>query len=402
MNSLFSTKMMIKLTYMSFMVWAVAIFSSISLSALGHIMIFIPALFFTYQARAELKKRPLSHWMLLAIVVSGVISVLANYTELAHPLKNIVKLKYFFIAYIGVFATIQMGERYLTPKRIKRLFNTFLVATTLATTSGLIALFTGFNPLKFKAACHATRACGMYGMYMTYGYGIQFVVVMLVGVWLYRKKFAAYITPTIFYVALVLNGLGLILSYARGGWIGGLFGILTIIFFKNRRYFFISCVALIIVGGGLWQFNQRVRDTFLSPNRLASNAIRISQFQAAWYAFKEKPVWGVGYRNFEPLSKKIKQRYSIGYAYFGGHAHNNFFEHLASTGAVGFLVLLIFHLAWFWEAVKRQSAVGYIVSGVVMSLFVSGMFQYTLGDGENLFLLMAIYMLFSINTDCIK
>ena len=72
--------------------------------------------------------------------------------------------------------------------KIKFLIWAFLASTTIATVSGLIGLYTGFNPLKFKNACHPTRACGLYGMYMTYGYGINFFMVIVTGFLFYKNK----------------------------------------------------------------------------------------------------------------------------------------------------------------------------------------------------------------------
>jgi O-antigen ligase len=66
-------------------------------------------------------------------------------------------------------------------------------------------------------------------------------------------------------------------------------------------------------------------------------------------------------------------------------------EHLASTGILGFLAMLLFHLFWLIEMVKRKDLIGQITIGFIVSLFVSGQVEYTLGDGETLFFLMFVY-----------
>ena len=337
----------------------------------------------------------ISSWMLLAITIFGTLSVLLNISDIAVPLKNIFKLKYFFITFLGVFAMRALVENYMDKKRLKRLINTFLITTMVASTSGLVGLLTGFNPLRFKDACHADRACGMYGMYMSYGYGIQFVVILLFGMLIFKKQLSEFISDKIFYPSLVINSLGLFFSYTRGGWIGAVAGIFMILFFKNKKVFLIGLLVLSSIAGVGLMSSTKLNDTFFSKNRLYSNSVRISQYKAAWMAFRESPVMGIGYKNFEPNSSKLKIKYGIEHKQFNGHAHNNFLEHLASAGGVGFLLLVAFHLFWFIESIRLKSSPGYISAGVVTGLTISGQFQNTLGDGETLFMIMALYMLFS-------
>lgn len=101
-----------------------------------------------------------------------VLSVLANTDSIVSPHKYIFKIKYFVLSLLDLPAYYYTLKDFMKNKSKKVLLNTFLIATTIATISGIIGLYTGFNPLKMKAACHEIRTCGLYGMYMTYGYGI--------------------------------------------------------------------------------------------------------------------------------------------------------------------------------------------------------------------------------------
>ena len=74
-----------------------------------------------------------------------------------------------------------------------------------------------------------------------------------------------------------------------------------------------------------------------------------------------------------------------------GHAHNNFLEHLASTGILGGLAFVLFCLLWMIDSYRRKDVIGEIIFPVTISFMVSGMVQYTFGDGENLFLLMLLW-----------
>ena len=102
---------------------------------------------------------------------------------------------------------------------------------------------------------------------------------------------------------------------------------------------------------------------------------------------------GWGFRNFEPNTVKIKEKYNIANTTYGGHAHNNLLEHLASTGIIGFVLVGFFHLFWLLEMWRRDDWIGDMILPFVVSFTVAGLFQYTFGDGENLFLITAIYAL---------
>lgn len=395
MNSV-ASKYFLPMSFYAFMVWSLFTFTAFSASALGHILLFFPGIYFTYMLwKTNEVKLSLSSWALLAIIFISIASVLVNTDIVVRPGKNLFKIKYFIISYLGISASLYLWKSYFNIKRLRLLLNTFFITTAIASASGLIGLISGFNPLRFGAACHATRACGMYGMYMSYGYGIQFVVLILLGVLLFRQSLKEYFNEKIAWISLLINSLGLIFSFTRGGWIGFIAGSLILLLFKSKKWFAISFILMALLFGGLIKFNQKVHDTFLSSSRAHSNAVRISQWKAAYAAFKDSPLLGVGYRNFEPLSAKIKKKNSIEFSNFGGHAHNNFMEALASTGILGFIALILFHLFWFVEAVRSKNSAGYITASIIVALTVSGQFQYSLGDGENVFVIMAFYMLFS-------
>lgn len=385
-------KLSYRLTYYALFVLALCTFISFSATALSHIFMIIPGFYFMMKALQENELDiSRSAWCLLGLIVVGILSVIFN--QIDNPIKNILKLKYFILGFVSIFAFQYTFKNYMTARKIRILINVAIVATTIATISGLIGLKTGFNPLRFKEACHETRACGMYGMYMTYGYGIGFVMTLLTGLLFNYQKLRAYVIPWILIPCWIINLVGLILSYARGGWIGFVISLPFIFWYKGKRVFF-SIIAVSLMGAGLaYTFIPKVKSTFTNKARLQSNNIRLSMFKAAVYAVKEKPLLGYGYRNFEPNSVDIKARYDLPHKNFAGHAHNNFFEHLATTGILGFMILVFFHLFWFWEELSTKSRLSVLTLPFVVNLFVSGQFQYTFGDGENMFLIMSVYAL---------
>lgn len=393
MTEISSTRLwMHRLSYASLIILAIGIFTSVSLSALSHILILPPLLYFLFTDRSDLKVILSSKTLmgLAAVCLTIILSVIFNFSEMAEPLRNLSKVKYFLLPLLALPAYRAMAREFLTQKKIQILIYLFFFATTLASLSGLIGVWGGFNPLKMKPACHATRACGLYGMYMTYGYGISLFMVLMTGVtllWRKSEKLRKLIPLWLLVLTLGVNFMGLVLSYARGAWIGFALAI-PFYFFKEHKKRFVLTVAALAIISGISLFSvPKVKQMFFE--REGSNSQRLSFFEAAYEGFKEKPLFGWGYRNFEPNVKEIKARHQIAFPDFGGHAHNNYLEHLAATGILGFIAVLFFSLAWIVESYKRFE----FFFPLAISFFVSGQVQYTFGDGENLFLLIPMVIL---------
>jgi O-antigen ligase len=378
-----------KLTFASLFILTLATFTSLSLSAGSHILILIPGIYFlTKKLEYSLPK---SSWALLGIFITVIISVLFNLDIIEKPLRHIFKAKYFLFAILWVISFRKLFIDHITKKQIKILLWVFIIATSLASLSGLIGLFAGFNPLKMKPPCHPSRACGVYGMYMTYGYGISLFVILNIGLLIYRDKIKEYLPLWLIVISLVINFMGLYFSYARGGLLA-LFVAIPFFYLKNnlKRFLLILLTGGILLGASVL-FIPKMNSMFLK--RGGSNDQRISFYQTAVKAFLEKPIYGYGYRNFEPNVTRLKKKYDIKFANYGGHAHNNFLEHLASTGFLGALLFILFHIFWFLEIYKREDVMAAITLPFIINFSFSGLFQYTFGDGENLFLILGIYAL---------
>ncbi|MBT6326684.1 MAG: O-antigen ligase family protein [Bdellovibrionales bacterium] len=386
MNNIF-----LNMTYFSLLVVAAGSFTSISLLALAHILIVIPAVYFTYK-RAKQDGLGTSEWALLGMIVSIILSVWINADIIESPWRNIGKSKYFILALMGTFAYREFFQEKISSKKIKILINTLLITTTIASLSGIVAYYTGYNYIKMKPACSPNRACGLFGMLMTYAYGVSLFLVILTGVIIHKEKCKQWFSMKLVYFVWIINFTGLILTYTRGAWIGFIIGV-PLFFFKENKKKFIICFLVLLIGGGLTlTFNKFARSRFLNSKN--SDMLRIAFFQSTLYAVKEKPLLGWGYRNFEPNSKMIKEKYNLYDPTYGGHAHNNLLEHLASTGIIGFIFTLLFYITWAREAYLRNDIFGKLLFPFVISFIVSGMVQYTFGDAENLFFIMALYSIF--------
>ena len=135
------------LTYASLLVLSVGIFTSVSFSALAHILLVVPACHFFYKNFATYKLSKTA-WALVGIMVTIILSIIANLDILPHPFSNLFKIKYFLIPFFGIFALASIPKSYFTKKRIGILINLFIFATSIASLSGIIAYYSGFNYLK--------------------------------------------------------------------------------------------------------------------------------------------------------------------------------------------------------------------------------------------------------------
>ena len=375
-----------RLGFAGIIILALGIFTSVSFSALSHVLLLPTGLFFFYKwIKGRDFEIPMDAWALIAVIFACWLSVVFNLDILQKPFKNALKTKYFIIGFLSLFSFYYLNRDFLDDKKRKLILNLFLFATSVATISGLIALKTGFNPLKMKDACHPTRACGLYGMYMTYGYGISLFMILVSGMIVQYRKIKHLVPMWFLSLVWLINFAGLIFSFARGAWLGFILALPFLFFKKHKKGFLITGLCGVVLLGSAFLGSEKVRNVF--TKRQGSNEQRIAFYHTAYMAFKEKPVFGWGYRNFEANSKQIKIRHKLKHQHFGGHAHNNLLEHLASTGGLGFLVTLAFMLLWMVRTYYQSET----LFAFTVSFFISGMVQYTFGDGENLFLIMAIF-----------
>ena len=379
-------RLFLGLTYYSILSLSFFLFISFSLSAIHHLFLAPAGIYFFVKS---LKKRNFlqtkSQLALIFFVLVCVASIFANWEMIKEPARNLFKLKYYIIPIFGLYALREWGRKSYDQKKVRLIFHLLFIGASIATISGLIGLWTGFNPLRLRSACHETRACGMYGMYMSYGYGISLFSSLLAVLVVHRKKFGQFYNQKLLFFTLFISLLGLYFSGARGAWLGFLGSLPFLYFHQDKKRFFLIAFAASTLLGSLYFFSPRVKEAFI--NRGESNSQRITFWKGALAAFQERPILGYGHKNYEPYSKEIKTKNGIGHRSIQGHAHSNFFESLATTGILGFLCFLFFQIFWFYESP--------LFSAFVASFFISGQVQVTWGDGENVFLIMFVWMVSS-------
>ncbi len=391
---------LLKLTFFS--IWSLALFSFVSLSAtaLSHITLALPAFYYTYSFYKKGELKPSKSMIFLGVtVIFAILSVLVA-PDISNKAKNILKLKYLAFGLLGVFPYQRLFQD-IKKESVRKMLNVFLVLIAIGNIAGIYALYTQYHPLRMKPASDFHRAAGMYGMAITYGYGIEFVLILMLGLGFnFKERLARIVNIKIFIFSLLTCIAGFYLAFARGAMVALILSFPFIFWRTNKKIFKgllgLGIVGLLAVSMYVLNYDGNGKDTnrFLLKAKTDSNMIRLSQYEAAYKGFLEKPIFGWGYRNFEPNCYDIKKKNNIAFPNFAGHAHNNYLEFLATTGIFGFISFFLFIFYWFKDALSKDDDLSIVVLPFVTSFMISGLFQNTINDGENMFVIMFLYSLF--------
>lgn len=378
--------------YASMMSLALGLFTSITFLALTHIFILIPALYFI--PRTNFKSWSKSQLFLLALIGAVIVSILVNQDIAVAGYKPLTKMKYYLIALLSItplsFYFRNLENQADHDKKITWLLWALMGTTTLAGLSGMFGLFFGYNLLKLKALAY-DRNYGLAGMPLNYAHNLAFFQIILAGMILYRDEVKKYINQGVLYFVFGINLFALYTTYSRGPVLAFLVAVPFFFFKKNKKLFIATSVLLLLLGYGAYEL------AGTSVIRPQSNVERVSQWKTAIVGFKERPIFGLGYLNFEKMCPSLKRTYGIESQNFCGHAHNNFLEMLASTGVIGFIFFMLWQIFWFVEMLKRDDLIAKIAVPFIVVFVVGGLTQATFTLGANLFFIMPVYALTQVN-----
>lgn len=186
-------------------------------------------------------------------------------------------------------------------------------------------------------------------------------------------------------------GLGLILTWARGAWLGVAVGVLAVLLLGRSRKITIPLAVATALGVVLLQFGR--------TDSAGSAVSRLNIWSAAWQVIRDHPLFGIGLDQFLYLDRK---EYPIPDSRFMAiaHPHNLILDVWLRLGLLGLAVfawLLIGAYRLLWQAWRRlapspdralvlaliASLTAFLVHGLVdMAFFVQDLallFWLTLG-----------------------
>lgn len=344
----------------------------------------------------EFRGLPASAWALATFVAISIVSVIANADVIESPIEALGKLRYPLMAILLLAMPWVVRKPLSEPWRRDALAIAWLAPLALVVFVGLLNWRLGYSPIHGESPFSVTRISGIFGQVMTFAYSLQFSFILLASFFVHPGawKAATRLPWWIAVVALLLCGGALYLTYTRGALLGAITGLATISLLRSWKL----CAALVVIGmasaavakfDGARYFNMQ-------------SDIRLGQWRAAALSTLERPVFGLGYRNFEAHSARLKERYGFDKdiirergkppreAYFQGHAHNIYLEAFASTGIFGGGAFLLF--CWCWLRESLRSPYRLVFAPLVTTFLISGFFENTFFDSEVLNCILLIWL----------
>lgn len=222
-------------------------------------------------------------------------------------------------------------------------------------------------PLPILNQCVAKASCQADS---TLGNPIYLGIYAALSIWVIAYAMFAHKAENVrlMWVALIINFGALVLSGARGAWIGLVLGALVATFvylFTNNKkdklmkYAAIAVVALVALTGFIWSANKfgfaqniPLVAKFASTNTLFA---RLEVWKTAISAFADKPILGWGQENFIHAFNKDYNPAMYGQETYFDHPHNTYLGWLAMGGLLGFIAYLLFIASVVWSTFKTYA-----------------------------------------------
>lgn len=263
---------------------------------------------------------------------------------------------------------------------IKVIYGILILAGVISAAYGLYQFFDPQSELIHD------RLRGFMGHWMTFSGLLMILNVLLLSHLLFFREH-----PRWFYPAFALLSITLLLSLTRNVWLGFLAASFVLIAMRKVRWVIaIPAVVMIVFLASVLIFPGAVASRIASifnPNE-TSNRDRILMIQSGWEIIKDYPITGVG----TGMIGQVYPRYRASESIFRNHQHlhNNLVQLAAENG-------ILTLAAWLWLIARvlldlvhwkrkvmnpEEQFMIHGTIGIVISLFVAGMFEYNFGDSE--------------------
>lgn len=396
-------KYVFRFTAFSFYALAFAIFISVSLLTVYHLLTVIVFIILFIRKKTNIKNLPQSAWALLAFICTQLLSAAVNFAELEEKSRSIGSIKYPLMGILGllIFSHQKLQNDEFIKKHSKIAFNIFLATIIIAFVYGIAKVYSNLEYFKndlegLVEGKPNTRLGGLTDI-MRYGYGTSLSLLVLLATALNAKQFPKVNKPYLF-ITLAIGFTGLFMSYTRGAMLGLLVGVPAVFYYFNKRLTALITLASAGVIGlmvivSLMGGSEKSR-FFLSLNS-DSNNIRMSQYLSAIHAVQERPVFGFGPQQLKFHVKEIKEKYNLNFKDYIEHSHNVYLEIAANTGLIGLFAFLIWLGLWTKEIfLNGTNFAKQVFFPVILFLLVAGQFEMLLMAQTS----TLIYFLYAISS----
>lgn len=273
----------------------------------------------------------------------------------------------FFEGFIGPFILFMTARYYVrTWRSVDKVFNALLAMGFFLALIGIYEQITRIDLLNFSPPMegmpegltglreeeHWVRSNGSFGT--PESYGITLAMIFFVG--LYKLKTIPFRQGDPFFPRFLLIGVVIVLSAGifcsmfRNIWLGVLAGLFVAAWARpGKRAGAIGLILVVFVAAMLLG---KLGGTFSSERFLLKETMysRIGAYKIAFQAFRQNPLFGIGYSAFEQYAKNYQEDMAYKDVVAAKQAHNTFLSVLAENGIIGFIPFI-----FFWIAVLRSA-----------------------------------------------
>jgi len=329
-----------------------SVFDALSISAL-----FIWRILLRHGQQRRLPKS-LIIWTILYLISYGVGALIS---ENRHwPFPELGSFRYVFVA--GLLFTAPL------PDQDRKTIIIFLFMT--AALSGLIGIlqYFGFIHMDYPRPHGFSPHPILYAAMLSFVCGSSVILYFPLSKNPFQTKKERYFLLTTF----LLTFGGIFLSGSRGVWLALVVACTVTLFIYNRKKavsflltIIIVCVIIFALSDTLRQRAVSIVTFFNTEDTVGSTGSRIELWKGALLIFKESPILGSGIWDFEANINKLIKEKKLNNVDTAVHAHNIFFQALATRGIMGLLFtsgLLASLMIWGKKEIKCEGRVGgYII-----------------------------------------
>ena len=298
----------------------------------------------------------------------------------------------------------------------KPIFKKFLVMilafVSLVSVYSIVQFYTGIDiarsePYAVGVAGKYWRAKGFFQNTMTYSYAFGMFFFFFASLIFYKLKGlkaynplnsekATMVKKLLYVLCLTVMATALLLTFTRGLWLAFTITLLTATFVESKKLFAKTVSALVVLMAVLYFsfpiFSERF--TSIADTGHTSNLSRFGLWEANIELFKENPIFGVGHRQNWRHMERLYAELNIENGFIG-HAHNNFFQFLSTTGLIGVTLWIIIQFLFLklgWQAYKNPEIkpIGMGVLAAWLCFHLGGGTEATFIDGESLHIYLFI------------
>lgn len=238
------------------------------------------------------------------------------------------------------------------------------------------------------------RAEGTMSVYMTYAGVLMLAFLVALGKLIFAPKQNKWL-----YLALILLGFCLLLTFTRQAWLGVLAGGFFLIWFRNKNLLWFLPIILVVVFA-ISPSNVKDRINSLTDLKDANLGIRMALWQGGWLVFKDHPLTGCGFKCIDSVNQNYPD--PTGHIKKLRGMHSNFVQLAVDTGLFGLVSWISIWVVYFMTLYRRLILMkgnlafrrdAMASAAAVTGFLVAGFFETNFYDSEVSMLLYFIMAL---------